>query len=78
MFYSTLWKPWLRLATALGVRGKTPEENWIAHEDVRNLLLLANYELVRQESKLLVPIYIPADQLSGESVPGAAAWFSSL
>ncbi len=21
-FYSTLWKPWLRLATALGVRGK--------------------------------------------------------
>jgi len=59
MYYSTLWKPWLRLATALGVRGKTPEENWIASEDVRNLLLLANYELVRQESKLLVPIYIP-------------------
>ena len=58
-FYSTLWKPWLRLATALGVRGKTPEENWIANEDVQNLLLLANYELVRQESKFLVPIYIP-------------------
>jgi hypothetical protein len=59
MFYSTLWKPWLRLATALGVRGKAPEENWIAREDVENLLLLANYELVRQESKFLVPIYIP-------------------
>jgi len=59
VFYSTLWKPWLRLATAFGVRGKTPEENWIANEDVRNLLLLANYELVRQESKILVPIYIP-------------------
>lgn len=59
MFYSTLWKPWLRLATALGVRGKTPEENWVANEDMRNLLLLSNYELVRQESKLLVPIYIP-------------------
>ena len=59
MYYSTLWKPWLRLATALGMRGHTPEENWIANEDVRNLLLLANYELVRQESKLLVPIYIP-------------------
>jgi hypothetical protein len=59
MFYSTLWKPWLRLATALGVRRKTPEENWIANEDVRNLLHLANYELVRLESKFLVPIYIP-------------------
>ncbi|PYJ11002.1 MAG: glycosyl transferase [Verrucomicrobia bacterium] len=59
MFYSTLWKPWLRLATALGARVKTPEENWLANEDMRNLLLLANYELVRQESKLLVPAYIP-------------------
>ena len=58
-FYSTLWKPWLRLATALGLRGQTPEENWIAHEDVRNLLLLSGYELVRQESKMLVPVYIP-------------------
>jgi Glycosyl transferase family 2 len=59
IFYSTLWKPMLRLATALGLRGETPEENWIAPEDMRNLLLLAGYELVRQESKLLVPIYIP-------------------
>jgi glycosyl transferase family 2 len=59
MFYSALWKPWLRLATALGVRGKTPEENWVANEDLRNLLLLSNYELVRQESKLLLPIYVP-------------------
>ena len=59
MFYSTLWKPWLRLATALGARVKTPEENWLANEDMRNLLLLANYKLVRQESKLLVPAYIP-------------------
>ena len=59
LFYSTLWKPWMRLATHFGVRGKMPEENWIANEDVRNLLLLANYELVRQESKILIPIYIP-------------------
>ncbi|HEV2842249.1 MAG TPA: glycosyltransferase family 2 protein [Chthoniobacterales bacterium] len=59
LFYSTLWKPWMRLATLLGARGKTREENWIAHEDVWNLLLLANYELVRQESKLLVPVYVP-------------------
>jgi hypothetical protein len=59
LFYSTLWKPWMRLATLLGARRRMPEENWIAPEDVRNLLLLANYELVRQESKFLVPIYIP-------------------
>lgn len=58
-YYSSLWKPLLRLATFLGLRSVTPEENWIANEDVRNLLLLANYELVRHESKLLIPVYIP-------------------
>ncbi len=59
IFYSNLWKPFLRLATALGLRGETPEENWIANEDMANLLLLANYELVRQESKFLIPVYVP-------------------
>jgi hypothetical protein len=59
IFYSTLWRPLLRLATALGLRSETPEENWVAPEDMRNLLLLAGYELVREESKLLVPVYIP-------------------
>ena len=58
-YYSNLWRPLLRAATALGLRSETPEENWIAPEDLRNLLLLAGYELVREESKLLIPIYIP-------------------
>ncbi len=59
VYYSTLWKPLLRLATALRLRRKTPEENWIANEDIWNFLLLAGYELLRHESKLLMPIYIP-------------------
>jgi hypothetical protein len=59
IFYSNLWKPLVRVATALGLRGATPEENWIAPEDLANLLLLAGYELVREESKLLIPVYVP-------------------
>ncbi len=59
IFYSNLWRPLLRLATALGVRRETPEANWIAPEDMRNLLLLSGYELVREETKLLIPIYVP-------------------
>lgn len=58
-YYSSLWKPALRLATRLGLRSETPEENWIAPEDLRNLLLLAGFELVREETKLLIPIYVP-------------------
>jgi len=57
VYYSTLWKPLLRLATALRLRRKTPEENWIANEDIWNFLLLA-VRTLRHESKLL-SIYIP-------------------
>ena len=59
IFYSSLWKPPLRLATALRLRREAPEANWIANEDIQNFLILANYELLRLESKLLVPVYIP-------------------
>jgi hypothetical protein len=59
IFYSSLWKPPLRLATALRLRREAPEANWIANEDLQTFLILANYELVRLESKLLVPVYIP-------------------
>ena len=58
-FYSALWKPFIRLATMLGLRNHLPEDNWIAPEDVNNLLNLSNFEIVRSESRVLIPIYIP-------------------
>ena len=58
-FYSALWKPFIRLATVLGLRKKLPEANWIAPEDVVNLLTLSDFEIVRSESRVLVPLYIP-------------------
>jgi hypothetical protein len=59
IFYSSLWRPLLFLATKLGLRVRTPEQNWIAVEDLHNLLLLSDYELVRLDSKLLIPVHIP-------------------
>jgi len=58
-YYSSLWKPLIRLATRLGIRSKTPEENWLAPEDIGNLLLLADFEIVQEEGRVLLPIYIP-------------------
>jgi len=37
-FYSSLWKPIMRLATFVGLRKNMPEGNWIAHEDVNNFM----------------------------------------
>lgn len=59
VYYSGLWRPLLRLANALGLRIKTPEQNWISHSDVDNLLLLSGFEPVRRDARLLCPVPIP-------------------
>ena len=58
-YYSSLWRPLLQLATRLGLRRKTPEQNWVSHEDMENLLKLADFEIVRVDRKILIPVYIP-------------------
>ena len=59
IYYSSLWKPLAKLASFLGIRKKTGEQNWIGHEDVENLLLLTDFEIVRRDSKVIFPLYIP-------------------
>lgn len=58
-YYSKLWQPFISLATALGLRSKSAEQNWLAKEDLQNLLELANFEPVIDESRVLFPLYIP-------------------
>jgi len=59
VYYSMLWKPFARLASKLGLRSRTPEQNWIAHEDLKNFCSLAGLEIIRRDVKLLCPIPIP-------------------
>ncbi|MGA2775483.1 MAG: glycosyltransferase family 2 protein [Candidatus Omnitrophota bacterium] len=59
LYYSSLWKPLVRLATFLGMRNKTAEQNWIEHKDMENILFLADFEAVLCERKILMPFYFP-------------------
>jgi hypothetical protein len=58
-YYSRLWQPFFRLATMLGLRRKDSEQNWLAMGDVQNLLELADFEPIIDESRVLMPLYIP-------------------
>ena len=58
-YYSALWRPLLALATRLGLREKTAEVNWLAHEDMFNFMQLSDFEVVRREPKVLMPVYVP-------------------
>lgn len=59
IYYSALWRPVLGLATKLGWRTRTAEQNWLAHSDIFNFLRLADFEVVRLEQKVLLPFYVP-------------------
>jgi len=58
-YYSFLWEPVLKLAEFLHLKMPTPEHSWLTPDDMRNLLSLADYQVVKTERRLLCPIYIP-------------------
>ncbi len=59
LYYSALWRPLISLASFLGIRDKAPEQNWVDPKDIANMVLLADFEPVFSDSKIIVPIYIP-------------------
>ena len=54
-YYSHLWEPILKLAEALHLRSKQPEINYIATADFLNLMDLADFEVIREEQRQLLP-----------------------
>jgi SAM-dependent methyltransferase len=54
--YNALWRPLISLATALGLRGRHPESNWLSKDTLVGLLSLAGWELIRCESRILCPV----------------------
>jgi SAM-dependent methyltransferase len=58
-YYNYLWEPILRLAERAGLRMPQPEQSWLSSDDIANLLHLADFEVVKRERRLLLPMRIP-------------------
>jgi ubiquinone/menaquinone biosynthesis C-methylase UbiE len=54
-YYSHLWEPVLKGAEALKLRSKQPQINYVATADFQNLMDLADFEVIRQEQRQLLP-----------------------
>ncbi len=57
--YSRLWQPLLRLAEALGLKYRQPPEAWLPPEEIRNMLALADFEVVREDRQVVFPAHVP-------------------
>ena len=58
-YYNFLWEPILRVGEWLGWKMPQQQQNWLAPADIVNLLHLTDYEVVKSERRLLLPIGIP-------------------
>lgn len=58
-YYSSVWRPFIHLVTALKLREKTLEQNWVSPEDMSNFLLLTDFEPVLANNRIICPFYIP-------------------
>jgi SAM-dependent methyltransferase len=59
-FFNNLWRPILSLAEAMNWKARTMPQNWLSSFDMRNLLHLAGWELVQQQTRVLFPLEVPA------------------
>jgi len=57
--YNALWEPILRLASKLGLRMPSIEQNWLSMADLRNFAYIAGLEVVKSGSKMIMPKYVP-------------------
>ena len=71
-FHNWLWQPLLKAAEQLGQRQPQPPESWLTPRDVANLLDLANWEVLKQGHRCLLPRQIPL------LTPLANRWLSQL
>ncbi len=57
--YSRLWQPLLRLAEVVRLKYKQPPEAWLPPEEIRNMLALADFEVVRHDRQIVCPAHVP-------------------
>ncbi|HEY0551296.1 MAG TPA: glycosyltransferase, partial [Verrucomicrobiae bacterium] len=58
-FFNSLWRPVLSVAQKFGLKAPTLPQNWLSLDDVRNLLHLAGWEVIKYDVRMLWPVRTP-------------------
>ena len=58
-YYNYLWEGVLWLGSLLKIRRPQPYQNWLPPADIKNLLNLSNFDVIRSDSYLMMPKRIP-------------------
>lgn len=59
IYFNYLWRPFLNLTEKLGLRMPGKERHWLPSSDIKNLLELAGFEVVREARRVVMPFHVP-------------------
>jgi SAM-dependent methyltransferase len=57
--YNYLWEPLIKVSEFIGIKQKTPLQNWLTRNDVINILKIEDFDVYRHNRNMLLPFYIP-------------------
>ncbi len=58
-YYNFLWEPILKFGEWIGIKTKTPRQNWLSLGEINNLLFLSGFQVYRNSRSMIFPLYIP-------------------
>jgi ubiquinone/menaquinone biosynthesis C-methylase UbiE len=58
-YYNDLWEPAIKFAEFIGMKKRTPRQNWLTRHDIINLLDLQDFDVYRHNRNMLIPFNIP-------------------
>ncbi|MBL7928944.1 MAG: glycosyltransferase [Bacteroidia bacterium] len=58
-YHNHVWEPVLKMAERAGLKTKSPVQNWLTKDDMKNLLMLAGFDCYRQTGRMIFPVNIP-------------------
>lgn len=58
-YYNQFWEFILKFGEWVGIKKKSPKQNWLSIKDIKNLLNLSGYETFRASKRILLPVNIP-------------------
>ncbi len=58
-FFNNLWRPILGFGEKTGLKAPTLLQNWLSTDDMKNLLHLAGWEVIKTDPRILWPVQTP-------------------
>jgi ubiquinone/menaquinone biosynthesis C-methylase UbiE len=58
-YYNSFWEPVIKFSEAIGLKERTPWQNWLSTRDINNLLFISGFDVYRNTKRLIFPFYIP-------------------